>query len=334
VSIESTIDIKNEAKVAGGLYAKRNIDIGNVNNTLLVGGNVLSTTGNLAGTANNAGIRVGGYVAVAGSSVLEKSKIGKPASSCSITFGACVPAQPAIPMAVIPAPLNFPTNTRVVAPTRASMPRIEMYPDSSLAGKWPGWSIEHISCAEVQSKISTGWTGKKLVIVDGCTAPISWDGGAITLRGDLAIMSPAGFKTGNGTSIKSSVVGAKHTMLWIVPSDAKTVTGGNLVTWSTPIAAQPAYTKPACASGDYGDIRTDNLAISDTDMFIYTPCDMEFSNQVVGFRGQIYAGTTSFPNNSTFVMTAIAVPGVQAQAGSVASVSATQTARFDARDIP
>ena len=237
-------------------------------------------------------------------------------------------------MAVIPAALNFPTNTRVVAPPRASLPRIEMYPDSSLAGKWAGWSVEHIPCADVKSKIATGWTGKKLVVVDGCTAPITWDGGAITLRGDLAILSEAGFKTGNGTSIKSSVAGTKHTMLWIVPSDAKTASGSSLATWTTPIAAQPSYTKPTCASGDYGDIRTDNLAITDTDTFIYTPCDMDFSNQVTGFRGQIYAGTTSLPNNSTFVMTAVSVPGVAAQAGSVASVTATQTARFDARDTP
>lgn len=330
VSVEGTVQIVNGARVAGGLYAKGDVSLGHTNTLPQIGGNVVSSTGSLTGTANDGGIRVGGYVAVAGSSIVEKKKIGKPDSSCSTSLVACVPAQPAIPLSVYPAQLNFPTNTRVVAPPRVSLPRIEMYPDSSLAGKWADWSPERIECSKVKDAIKTGWTGKKLVIVDDCTAPISWDGGSIDLRGDLAIMSSAGFRTSNGTKI----TGASRQLMLIVPSDAKTASKTSLATWSAPIAAQPSYTKPTCASGDYGDIRVDNLTISNVKTFLYTPCDLVFSNQLKGFSGQIYAGTTSFPNGASIEMTEVVVPGVATQPGAVASLSVTQTSRFDARDKP
>jgi len=339
VSVESSIALSGMAKVAGGLYARGTVNLGNTNDTLMAGGNVVSTTGSLLGTAvTGAGFRVGGYVAVSGSSDVPVARIGNAASSCSTSFiHPCVPAQPAIPMSAIPAPLNFPTNTRVVAPPRESLPRIDMYPDAGLAAKWSGWNIQHVACADVQTTIAAGWLGKKLLIADSCTAPISWNGTEVKLTGDLAIMSQAGFVTSNNAKVKSSVAGTSHTLMLIVPSDSKKTAGTDLATWNTPIPSVPTYTRPSCAADPadvYGDIRTDNLTITDTKSFFYTPCDIVMSNAMTGFNGQMYSGTTSMPNNSTFYMAEITVPGVTAPAGAGASVTATQTARFDARDTP
>lgn len=337
VSLDSTISIGNGAKVGGGLYAKGTVDLGSTNSERIVGGNVVSKTGGVvASNFGNSGYRVGGFVAVAGTSQLPIGRIGNAASSCATTSGfpVCNPANPAIPMSAIPAALNFPTNTRVVAPPRESLPRINMYPDAGLAAKWPGWTIEHVACADVKTRLTTGSSGKLLLVVDGCTSPLEWDNGSITLKGDVAIMSPAGFNTRNDMAVKSSVSGTKHNLLWIVPSDAKLVSGTDLATWTAPVTSDPSYTKPTCPVGAYGDININKINITDTKTFFYTPCDLIMSNQVSGFIGQMAAGSSVMPNNSTFVMEQMSVPGLTAGAGSVATVSVTQSARFDARNAP
>jgi hypothetical protein len=336
ISLESTISISNGGKVGGGLYARGNVDIGSTNSERIVGGNVVSNRGGLlASNFGNSGYRVGGFVAVQGTSQLPKARIGNAASSCSATtgFGVCNPVSPATPMSAIPAALNFPTNTRVVAPPRQSLPRINMYPDATLAAQWAGWTVQHVACSAAKEKIATGYAGKLLLVVDGCTSPIEWENTTISLKGDLAIMSPAGFNTRNDNTIKSST-GTKHNLLWIVPSDAKLPSGADLATWTAPIATDPSYSKPSCPSGAYGDININKLKITDVKTFLYTPCDLVMSNEVIGFTGQMYSGTSAMPSNSTFVMERISVPGATSAAGSAATVSASQTARFDARDAP
>jgi predicted acyltransferase (DUF342 family) len=337
ISLESTISIGNGGKVGGGLYARGNVDLGTTNSERIVGGNVVSNSGGLqASNYGNSGYRVGGYVAVKGTSQLPKERIGNAASSCAMSTGfvACNPANPATPMAAIPAALNFPTNTRVVAPPRQSLPRINMYPDSALAGQWEGWTVQHVACSEAKATVAAGYSGKLLLIVDGCTSPIEWENTTITLKGDLAIMSPAGFNTRNDNTIKSGVTGPKPSLLWIVPSDAKLASGANLATWTAPVASDPNYTKPSCPSGSYGDISINKLRITDVKTFFYTPCDLVMSNEVVGFTGQMAAGTTAMPTNSTFVLEQVLVPGATSGAGGTATVTASQTARFDARDAP
>jgi len=336
VSLESTVSIGNGGKVGGGVFAWGTVDLGSTNSDRIVGGSIVSKTGGLlASNHGSAGYRVGGFVAVAGTSQLPVERIGNAASSCAASSGfpICNPVNPSIPMSAIPAALNFPTNTRVVAPPRESLPRINMYPDAGLAAKWPGWTIEHVACADVKTRLTTGSSSKLLLVVDGCTSPIDWDNGSITLKGDVAIMSPAGFNTRNDMAVKSSVSGSKHSLLWIVPSDAKQA-GVDLATWTAPVASDPSYTKPSCPVGAYGDININKMNITDTKMFFYTPCDLIMSNQVSGFIGQMAAGATSMPNNSTFTMEPMSVPGLTAGAGSVGTVSVTQSARFDARDAP
>jgi hypothetical protein len=339
ISIDGTITLNNGARVGGGTYAKGTINIGNTHNALVIGGNVVSTNGGFVASASN-GTAVGGYVAVAGASGLEKARIGNGSSSCAASagFSLCNPANPVYPVAAVPAVLNFPTNTRVVAPPRQSLPRVNMYPDAGLAAKWPGWAVEHVPCANVKSKLATPWTGKLLLVVDGCIAPIEWKSSTpgddpIKLYGDLAVMNPSGFTVSSNINVRSSVAGAQRNLLWIVPSDAKKVDGSNLATWTSPVLTDPSYTAPTCPSGNYGDVTsTTGLSITDTKMFIYTPCDLSMSNSVTGFVGQMYSGTAALPSNSTFTLSRVDVPGATSGSPSTALVDVTQTARFDARD--
>lgn len=340
VSIDGTITLNNGSRIGGGAYAKGTVDIGNTHGNLVIGGNVVSYNGGLVGSApNNGGIGVGGYVAVAGASGLAKAKIGNPSSSCSTSsgFSLCVPANPVYPIAAIPATLNFPTNTRVVAPPRQSLPRVNQYPDAGLAAKWPGWTVQHVPCADVKTKLATAWTGKLLLVVDGCTAPIEWKSSTpgddpIKLHGDLAIMNPSGFNVLSNINITSSVAGTPRDLMWIVPSDAKQTDGTDLATWTTPVLTDPTYTAPTCSSGNFGDVSaTTGLTITDTKMFIYTPCDLAMSNSVTGFVGQMYSGTAALPSNSTFTISKMSVPGATSGVPPTTLVDVTQTARFDVR---
>lgn len=339
VSIDGSITLNNGARVGGGAYAKGTVDIGNTHGSLVIGGNVVSSHGSLVASANS-GIGVGGYVAVAGASGLAKARIGNPSSSCSTSsgFSICNPANPVYPVAAIPSALNFPTNNRVVAPPRQSLPRVNMFPDAGLATKWPGWTVQHVACAAVKSKLATAWTGKLLLVVDGCTAPIEWKSSTpgddpIKLYGDLAIMNPSGFALSSNITVRSSVAGVPHELLWIVPSDAKNTDGTDLATWTTPVLTDPTYTAPTCSSGNFGDVTSSTgLTLTDTKMFIYTPCDLAMSNSVNGFVGQMYSGTAALPSNSTFTISKINVPGATAGVSTPLLVDVTQTARFDARD--
>jgi hypothetical protein len=334
ISLEGGVTLDNGSNVAGNIYAKNSIDIGTTNQNLIVGGNVVSTTGSLsAKNYGNNGYRVGGWVAVGTTSQLPKARIGNQASSCATGtsgFTACSPSQPAIPLGGIPPELNFPTNTRVVAPPRESLARINS--DAISLTQWVGWTIENVTCSNLNSRITAGWTGKLLLNVTNCTAPVVWDNKTFTLTGDLAIMNRSGWEAKNDLTFKSNNTTQRNLML-IVPSDAKLANGTtDLVTWTKPIATDPNYYKPTCAAGSYGDITSSKISTTKINMFIYTPCDFAVQNQLINFYGQIYSGSSVYPNNSSITYTQLDVPGAVTAGTPVASsIVATETSRFDAR---
>lgn len=336
VSIEGSISMSNGAKIAGNAIAKNSVNIGTTNSNLMVGGNVISKTGGLlASNTGNSGYRVGGYVSIAGSSQVPKARIGNQASSCATgTTGlvACNPVNPAIPLAGLPAVLNFPTETRVTAPPRESLPRINSDVQSLTQWSGSGYQIEYVACANVKSRIAAGWTGKLLIVVTGCTAPYAWNNDTFTLPGDLVLMAPAGIDAKNDLTFKSNN-STRRTMQFIVPSDAKLANGTtNLVDWQQPLAGVPDYYKPVCAAGDYGDFRSSKITTTAIDMFIYTPCDFYLANTMFDFHGQIYSGSSVYPNNGELYYTPIDVPGaVPANTTPGSSITVTQTSRFDSR---
>jgi len=160
------------------------------------------------------------------------------------------------------------------------------------------------------------------------------NGGEMSLPGDLVLMSAAGFSLSNDVKVKSSVVGASRDFMMIVPSDAKLANGTTpLVTWTTPIATDPAYTKPVCnppsGTPGYGNIGMSKMILTNVKEFFYTPCTFSAQNALVGFTGQVYGGTVSYPNNSVISFTKMNVPGAVSPSAVLASITATQTARFD-----
>lgn len=337
VSLYGTITTSNAAKIGGNAYAHGNIDIGTTNNNLIVGGNVVSAAGGLSGSNfGNRGFRVGGYVATYATSGVPIALVGNKTSSCaagSPAYLACVPVSPSFSLAGLPAALNFPTNANVVAPPRESLPRINSDTTVGLA-KWAaqGWVVENVSCANVKSRIASGWTGKLLLNVTGCANQIEWSGETMTVTGELAILNPSGFYMNNPVKIQSSS-SVVHDVQFIVPSDSKLADGTtDLVTWSSPIATDPDYSKPSCAAGNYGDFTSKTKTEFDkVELFIYTPCDVHINNSLEGFLGQIYGGYTELPGNSVVTFKKQDVPGATTTTSVAPFVNADETARFDAR---
>ena len=142
------------------------------------------------------------------------------------------------------------------------------------------------------------------------------------LKGDLAIMSTSGFASANQFKVKSSATGTSHDLFWMVPSN------GPGITWSTVAGTSPAQTAPSCTTG--GNVVIDNqVTITDTRWFIYSPCKVEMKNTVSGFKGQIYAGSVSYPNNSALTFAKLTVPGATSSVSSNVTYSAQLLSRLD-----
>ena len=336
ISIEGDVKLNGDALVGGSALAHGDVDLGStINGKKTVGGDVIATTGKV--TAGNVGDGtnpiVGGFLAAGGKSDLPKNRTGNPASSCAAAtagYTRCNPAQPPIVIQAPPTVLNWPTNTRVVAPPRESLPEINS--DALSLTKWAGYAQVSVACADVKASINSAWSGKRLMFVTGCTDPLDLGAANLTLPGDLVLFVPSGIAANNNPTFRSSVPGTVRELMMIVPSDARLSNGTTrLMNWTTPV---PGYQKPVCVNGrgQYGNMSFSNLTLVDTRTFLYTPCDLSLSNGVTGFVGQIYVGgTAQFPNNSTITFRRLNVLGA-VQDGAAPFVEADQTARFDVRD--
>lgn len=344
-SLEGAINMTGDARVGGSLYGYGSVNIGSPNLTTVVWGSVVSKTGGLLGNNFSTNVNkknIADYLAIAGTSSITNKAIGNLPSSCAVGIAGisvCNPAQPSFSLAGAPAILNFPTNSRVVAPPRESLPRINLYPTAGLGSRWPGWAIQAVPCADWRTTIGSQTPGSKVVMyLTGCTDPVDLrDGGnELLIRGDLALMAESGFLNSNPLKIVSASLTETYDFMMIVPSDAKLADGTTpLVTWETPIVTDPDYSRPTgCPATNYGDISSIQInTIERLKMFLYTPCQVEFRDPVAGFNGQIYSGDTVFPANSTFNFDAVDVPGATSgTGGGGASYDATLTARFDVAD--
>ena len=337
VSFNGGVTFNNSPIVAGGVYAKGAVSLGVVNGTKMIGGNLVSSTGSVT-ASNSSSTIVGGYVATGGQVSLSNSHsgtawAGNTASTCMgsgsglpTTYPSCNPTPPTIPTSAIPAALNYPTNSQVVAPPKESLPLLPMNPTSgTLAALWPGWTIQAATCANYDSLIDNQ-TEPKLLLVVTCAGGIQWNNRTMSLKGDLAIMSPTGFSSQNQLNVKSSVTGTARNFMLIVPSDSPGVT------WTHPVASDPTYASPTCASPAGNISMSNNTTFTSVNTFMYTPCSLTLANNWSGFQGQIYAGkVTQLPQNATMTMMQMNVPGVQSQNAVSASITVTETARFDKR---
>jgi hypothetical protein len=341
-SLTSTVEVGGAAIVGGDVQAYSNVTLA-ANNGTVVYGNVRSQTGSVTVTGNGNKTSIGGYVAAAGALGVPLANVGNVPSTCAGSSAAvpkCNPANPPLSLAALPAELNYPTNSLVVAPPRESLPRVDSSSTDLALWTDKGWTLDPVSgCAAATTAMTQSWTGKRLIVVSGCTTKLTLP--ALTLPGDLAIMAPSGFYDNQGNNaIKSSVAGTTRTFMAIVPSDALTATGGNLVTWTNPISSDPTYTSPVCdatsQAADYGNIELgNNLTLTgDIQTFLYTPCTFTAGNGVGTITGMIYSGTSGTGNGESVAFLSIDVPGALKSPGAgttITTVVTTETARFDAR---
>ncbi|HWU47611.1 MAG TPA: hypothetical protein VN133_12710, partial [Humibacter sp.] len=341
-SLTSTVEVGGAAIVGGDVQAYGAVTLA-ANNGTVVYGNVRSQTGGVTVSGNSNKTSIGGYVAAAGALGVPLANIGNVPSTCAGSGGvpACSPTNPPLSLASLPTELNYPTNTLVVAPPRQSLPRIGSSATDLDLWTAKGWTIDAVSgCAAATAAMTETWTGKRLIVVSGCTTKLTLP--TLNLPGDLAIMAPAGFYDNQGNNaIKSNTAGTTRTFMAIVPSDALTSTGGDLVTWTNPLASDPDYASPVCDSAaqtaNYGNIELgNNLTMSsDVDTFLYTPCKFTAGNGVGTITGMVYSGTSGSGNGESVAFLSLDVPGaVSGSTGGgtpVITAVVTETARFDAR---
>ena len=83
------------------------------------------------------------------------------------------------------------------------------------------------------------------------------------------IVSKGGYSATNQTGFASTTTGVKRDLYWTVPYDS--------------VASRPCSSPAITTSNQF-------TLSSDVDMFMYTPCDITFSNMNKHF-GQIYGGS-------------------------------------------
>ncbi len=335
VALGGSITSKNGASVGGSAYAEAGFTASTANSTQVVGHDVVVRNGGVSGS----GLRdttVGGSVRAWGTIGIAPERIGNVAGSCQKTAGsgfAACGSQPAIPApnpaAALPATLGYPSVAPVLPvvtkPVREELPRIEMSP-TGLA-KWTGWGIHTFdgpnSCADAKAFLAGAWSGKQLLLVTGCSTPLTWNNETLTLKGDLAILSTSGFEASNAFKVASSTSTVRD-LMWIVPSD------GPGISWSPVAGTSPTQYAPSCTSPGANIAINNRTEITGAHWFLYSPCTVSISNQLIGFEGQIYGGFVTYPNNSSITKAAVNVPGaVTSTSSPTPTYSAQLLSRLD-----
>jgi hypothetical protein len=112
-----------------------------------------------------------------------------------------------------------------------------------------------------------------------------------------------------------------------VPSDAPGI-GWNAVAGTSPTQYTPVCNPapgPGITTG--GGNTTVNNGVR---WFMYSPCSVTIGGSVTGFKGQIYGGTVTYPNNSGLQMAQLSVPGAAYPNGQqpVTTTSAVVSSRY------
>ncbi|TAL42150.1 MAG: hypothetical protein EPN91_09060 [Salinibacterium sp.] len=342
-SLGGTVTTTNGAKIGGSIYAKSGIAVGGYGNTdYAAGADVLSITGNFTNGAANGDGHVGGSVRVGGTIGGKKSDIANVAGSCQGTananYVACgstltIPApRPAI---ALPAALGYPNTTVVNKPPRQQMPRINSATSDLNTWGSSGWTVTTYtastasaagyatSCAQALNWLSTSHSGNNLIVIQGCSSPLTFNSASITIGGNVAIMNSGGFTT-NSTFTLKSTGSTEYGFEFIVPADSSNVT------WTPVAGTSPTQYSPTC-SGTSGNISIQNTTITNVAWFIYTPCSINFQNVLNGFQGQIYGGSVNYPNDSTIKLVKFTIPGIGSDGTASGTVlaSATINSRYD-----
>jgi hypothetical protein len=342
-SLGGTVTTSNGALIGGSVYAKSGVAVGGYGNSdVAVGADVLSITGNFTNGGGNGQGKVSGSVRVGGTITGGSSYIADISGSCKGTaaspFAACgstlvIPApRPAI---ALPATLGYPTTTVVNKPPRQQMPQINS--GTSDISNWTSAGFTAVtytaatasaagyatSCDQALDYLSTTHTGNILLVIKGCSSPLTFSHSTITLGGNMAIMSSGGFTTNDTFTLKANG-STQYGFEFIVPADSSNVT------WTPVSGTSPTQYSPTC-SGTSGKISIQNTTVTNVAWFIYSPCSITFQNQLNGFQGQIYGGAVNYPNDSIIKLVKFTIPGIGSDGTASGSVlaSATINSRYD-----
>ena len=190
------------------------------------------------------------------------------------------------------------TNHPSSAPPAYTFPTINY-----VATDWQaaGYDTSHTfsDCTAAQNFINDVGSATPTVVRITPACALSWNGGTINVRGDLAIITDGSITTTNNTSFVSAD-GQIHQIMFIVPTSAATT----------------------CTGGPH-DISISNLTTFDANLrtFWFTPCTATFANNNNGLGGQVYAGNLSVTNQFLLSYIPILIPGITGASGYNADIA-------------
>jgi hypothetical protein len=290
------------APIAGSVYAAGSVAVSSpIAKDLVSVGGSLSGSAAIGGTARAQGTIGIPRSSIAGTACQNTSPTSSFPSCGTLSFPAATN-----PVTTLPPALGYPvgSGTPVVnAPVIEQLPQIQSSDSALDMWRSVGYTVTSVPCASLLTTIAGLTASKTVLVLTGCTGPVTLP--SLLLTGDLAVISPMGILTNNGWTVSS--VGTARNLFLIVPSDAPGIT------WNAIPGSNPVQYSPSCTTTSTNQtITTSNSqVVSNSNVFLYSPCTVNVSGAVTGFRGEVYGGTVIYPNNTDLTMGAMTVPGIQ-----------------------
>jgi hypothetical protein len=164
--------------------------------------------------------------------------------------------------------------------------------DSDAQARWTnaGYAFQNFSsCSSAATfiKAVSSSTPKTVVrVTPACAMTLS--GGTVNIYNDLAIISDGSI--GMSNIVFQSGDGVDHKLQFIVPYTTATTS--------------------SCSTGSPANISTSNqTTLSSLQIFLYTPCTIDISNNSAGDGAQLYGGTVKINNQFTLNFQPFYIPG-------------------------
>ncbi len=300
--------IGSNAKIGKDAYAKTGMYF---TDGATVGSRALVTNGSM--TVMNSG-KVNGAFAQASGTIAANITVLAPGVKKPNTAGS-FPNPMYNPPPTMPAAVGYAGAAQgtglIQPPPREQMP--QMYMGATELQKWQdaGWTINTATLATqctgsgFLTYISNLPAGRNVAIFPPavCTSGVQMDNATLTLKGDLAIVSPKGITSGNQLKVKSNNAAIERQLFWVMPADSPGVT------W---VGAPSGQTTPSYASA--AKITLSSVSeITAVRWFIYTPGEVNWTNGISSpykFKGQIYAGKATLQTQFPLQMNLMPVPSL------------------------
>ncbi|MCB2411669.1 hypothetical protein LGT39_02255 [Demequina sp. TTPB684] len=316
----------NGANIGGSAYARTDLYI---QNGASIGRDAMVTHGSIRGS-NSAYIGVNAWASGTIQSVVT-APYKFPGTSMSYP-NTMNPHPAAMPAAVGYAGASQGTGA-IQPPPREQMPQLFM--GAAELQKWQdqGWNLVYPTSSSQCTKsglinyIDSLPSGPNLIFFEPAVCPsgIQFQNADLTLKGDLALVSPKGIESKNPLNVRSDDASIERKMFWIMPADSPGVT------WVSAPSGQltPTYTSSA------GIIKVQSASIESVEWFIYTPTKLDWSNGIQTpdiMKGQIYAKDVNLQTNFPLQMSVLPVPSLSSSTPNLSDpTDIRMSSRFDVR---